>query len=134
MRLKHIFCFSKIACTVIPEYPILMQENTDQKNSEYGHFSRSVNLYLFFSMLLKLFSLEPCRKFRSSHPQVFFYKWCSENMHKIYRRTPTPKYDFNKVAKQLEIELWHESSPVNLQHIFATPFSKNISGVLLPKV
>ena len=24
---------------------------------------------------------------------------CSENMQPIYRRTPMPKYDFNKVAK-----------------------------------
>ena len=28
-------------------------------------------------------------------------KRCSENMQQIYRRTPIPKYDFNKVAKQL---------------------------------
>ena len=27
-------------------------------------------------------------------------KWCSENMHQIYRRTPMPKCDFNKFAKQ----------------------------------
>ena len=26
---------------------------------------------------------------------------CSENMQQIYRRTPTPKCDFNEVAKQL---------------------------------
>ena len=28
-------------------------------------------------------------------------KRCSENMEQIYRRTPTPKCDFDKVAKQL---------------------------------
>ena len=28
-------------------------------------------------------------------------KRCSENMQQIYRRTPMPKGDFNKVAKQL---------------------------------
>ena len=28
-------------------------------------------------------------------------KGCSENMQQIYRRTPTLKRDFNKVAKQL---------------------------------
>ena len=28
-------------------------------------------------------------------------KMCSENMHQIYRRTPMPTYDFNKVAKLL---------------------------------
>ena len=27
-------------------------------------------------------------------------KRCSENMQQIYRRTPMPKCDFNKVAKQ----------------------------------
>ena len=42
----------------------------------------------------------------------------------IYRRTPMPKYDFNKVAKQ--IALWHGSSPVNLLHIFRTPFPENL--------
>ena len=28
-------------------------------------------------------------------------KRCSENVQQIYRRTPMPKCDFNKVAKQL---------------------------------
>ena len=28
-------------------------------------------------------------------------KRCSENIQQIYRRTPMPKYNFNKVAKQL---------------------------------
>ena len=54
-------------------------------------------------------------------------KGCSENMQQIYRRTPMPKCDFNKVAKQLR----HECSPVNLLHIFRTPFLKNSSGWLL---
>ena len=39
-----------------------------------------------------------------------------------------PKSDFNKVA---EIALWHGCSPVNLPHIFRTPFPKNTSGWLL---
>ena len=38
-----------------------------------------------------------------------------------------PKYDFNKVAKQLR----HGCSPVNLLHIFRTRFSRNSSGWLL---
>ena len=41
-------------------------------------------------------------------------KRCSENMQHIYRRTPMPKCDFNKVALQLR-----------------TPFLKNTSGRLL---
>ena len=45
-----------------------------------------------------------------------------------------PKRDFNKVAKQsnfIEITLRHACSPVNLLHIFKTPFTKNTSGWLL---
>ena len=38
--------------------------------------------------------------FRSSHPEVFLVKKCSGNIQRIYRRTPMPKYDFNKVEKQ----------------------------------
>ena len=42
------------------------------------------------------------------------------------------KCDFNKVARNfIEIVLWHGCSPVNLLHIFRTPFSKNTSGGLL---
>ena len=40
-----------------------------------------------------------------------------------------PKCDFNKVA--LQITLRHGCSPVNLLHIFRTPFPKNTSGWLL---
>ena len=42
-----------------------------------------------------------------------------------------PKCDFNKVAKQ--ITLRYGCSPVNLLHIFRTPFTKNTSGWLLLK-
>ena len=38
-----------------------------------------------------------------------------------------PKCDFNKVGKQLR----HGCSPVNLPHIFRTPFPKNTSEGLL---
>ena len=85
-------------------------------------------------------------------------KRCSENMQQIYRRTPMPKCDFNRVALQLywnrtlvwvfcqgvistkllwnftEIALWHGCSLVNLLHIFRTPFSKNTSGGLLLEI
>ena len=37
-------------------------------------------------------------------------KRCSENMQQIYRRTPMPKCDFNKVALRC--------SPLNLLHVF----------------
>ena len=56
-------------------------------------------------------------------------KRCSKNMQQIYSRTPIPKCDFNKVAKQVT-----GCSPVNLLHIFRIPFSKNNAGGLLLKV
>ena len=37
---------------------------------------------------------------RSSRPEVFL-KRCSENTQQIYKRTPTLKCDFNKVALKL---------------------------------
>ena len=59
-------------------------------------------------------------------------KRCSKNMQQIYRRTPTPKCDFNKVACNfIEITLRRGCSPVNLLHIFTKPFSSNTSGWLL---
>ena len=56
-------------------------------------------------------------------------------MQQIYRKSSMSKCDFNKVALQLfEITLRHGCSPVNLLHIFRTPFLKNTSGRLLLKV
>ena len=50
-------------------------------------------------------------------------------MQQIYMITPMLKCDFNKVALQLQ----HGCSPVNLLHIFRTPFPANTSGGLLLK-
>ena len=67
--------------------------------------------------------------------QRFPRKRCSENMQQIYRRTPMPKIDFNKVASNfIEIALRHGCSTVNLLHIFRTAFIKNTSGVILKLV
>ena len=60
-----------------------------------------------------------------------------KGVQQLYRRTPIPKCDFNKVAKQsnfIEIAIRHRirnRNPVNLLHIFRTPFPKNISVRLL---
>ena len=63
-------------------------------------------------------------------------KRCSENMQQIYRATPMPRCDFNKVpllCNFIEIALRYGCSPVNLLRIFGTPFLKNTSGWLLLK-
>ena len=67
-------------------------------------------------------------------PGVVPRKRCSETMQEIYRRTHMPKCDFNKVAllcNFVEIALRHGCFPVNLLHIFRTPFPKNFSRRLL---
>ena len=71
--------------------------------------------------------------FQKQPPRGVLSKRCSENMRQIYRRTPMPKCDFNKVALAtlIEITLRHGCCPVNLLHIFRTPFYKNTSGWLL---
>ena len=56
-------------------------------------------------------------------------KRCSENMQQIYGRTPTPKCDL--FCNFIEIALRHGASPINLLHIFRTPFPKNTAGGLL---
>ena len=61
------------------------------------------------------------------HWVVVLRKNLSENIQQIYRRTPMP-------SNFIEITLRHECSPVNLLHIFRTPFLKNFSGRLLLKI
>ena len=75
-------------------------------------------------------------------------KRCSKNIQQMYRRTPMPKCDFNKVAKHpcrsvisiklqskfFEITLRHGCFPANLLHIFKTSFPRNTSRRLLPSI
>ena len=71
-------------------------------------------------------------------PEVFCEKGVLKNFAKFTGKYLSQSLFFNKVAglksaKQsnfIEITLWHGSSPVNLLHIFRTPFSKNTSGGL----
>ena len=67
--------------------------------------------------------------FQNQPSRSVLRKRCSKNMHQIYRRTTMPKCDFSKVT--IEITLWHGCSPINLMHIFRTPFFKNTTGRLL---
>ena len=41
--------------------------------------------------------------FQKQPPRGVLRKRCSENMQQIYRRTPMPKCDFNKVALQVAL-------------------------------
>ena len=75
-------------------------------------------------------SFSTLAQWKLSHKQPFrrvLGKMCSENMQQTYRRTPMPKCDFNRAAKQL---FWNHTSPANLQYIFRRAFPKNTSGGL----
>ena len=77
-------------------------------------------------------------KIQKQSPIVVPGKRFSENMQQTYRRTLMPKCGFNRVALQLcnfiEIALRHGCSPINLLHIFRTPFPRNSSRWLPLKV
>ena len=69
--------------------------------------------------------------FQKQSPRCVLSKRCSKNMQQIYRKTLLLKCDLNLQSNFIEITLRHRCSPVNLLHIFKTPFSKNTSGWLL---
>ena len=58
-----------------------------------------LKLYQKFMIEIKLLWKQPC-SLSEAILQSCSYR-CSENMPQIYRRTPMPKWDANKVAKQL---------------------------------
>ena len=57
-------------------------------------------------------------------------------MIKLYLKYQKYHYGGNRLlCNFIEIALWHGcSSPINLLHIFRTPFYKNTYGGLLPKI
>ena len=63
------------------------------------------------------------------------WKRCSKNMQQIYRRTPMPKSDFNKVAKQF---YWNYTSVLVLScksvAYFQNTFPRKPSEWLLPYI
>ena len=60
----------------------------------FRELSVAKNCFSYESALLRFRS-------RSSYPEVFLEKKCSENMQEIYRGTPMPIFGFDNVAKQL---------------------------------
>ena len=61
-----------------------------------SRFNKTKNYFNTRSRNFKAFQVS-----EAATNRVFFKKRCSENMQQIYRRTPMPKSDFNKVALQL---------------------------------
>ena len=70
-------------------------------------------------------------KSRSSHPEMFLGK-CSKNMQQIYRwKNPCRSVVSMKLlCNFIETTFRHGCSPVNLLHIFRTPFLKNLLDLM----
>ena len=85
-----------------------------------------------FSLLFYLCNLYLLKKNRSSRPEVFLgkgvLKICSKCTEEYLCRSAI---SVKLLCNFTEIELSHGCSPVNLNHIFRTPFLKNTSGRLL---
>ena len=92
------------------------EERTIPQKSYYDLIKKQ-NLVIFGSNQKKKYYI------RKQSPTGVLKKRCSGYMQQIYRRTPTPKCDYNEVAK-----LRHGCSPVNFLHIFRTPLLRNTSG------
>ena len=96
--------------------------------------SPSSNMHIVARICLERSTSCFINDFQKQPTRGILKKRCSENMQQIYRRTPMPKCNFNKVAllcNFIEITLRHGCYPVNLLHIFRTPFPRNISGWLI---
>ena len=117
---------------------------SESKMSRVSHFVKKK----ISSLLATIYSL--CKFIQKQPSRGVFKKRCSENMQQIYRRTPMPKCDYNKVAFKftgehpcrglisinlrsnfIVITVRHGCSPVNLLHIFRIHLLKNTSGRLL---
>ena len=59
--------------------------------------------------------IKPLNPFKKQPSRYVLKKTCSKKMQQIYRRSPMPKCDFNKIA------LRQRCSHVNLLRIFRTP-------------
>ena len=81
---------------------------------------------LFCSRILKFFTTLMGRetKVRSSHPEVFLEKGVLKLCSKFTGEHPCR----SMLCNFIEIAFRHQCSPVNLLHIFRTPFLKNTSG------
>ena len=66
------------------------------------------------------------KTYRNSRPEVFLGKGALKICSKFTGENPCQSVI--SICNFIEIILWHECSPVNLLHLFRTPFPKNTSG------
>ena len=71
---------------------------------------------------------------RSSHPEVFLRKGVLKIRNKFTGEHPSRSVISVKLQSNfIEITLWHGCSPINVLHIFRTPFPRSTSGWPLMK-
>ena len=88
------------------------------------------SLMQFLECLLK-YLLVSFNNSRSSHPEVFLEKGVLKTCSKFTGKQPCGSMiSIKLLCNFIEITLRHGCSPVNLLHIFRTPFPKNTSGRL----
>ena len=76
-----------------------------------------------------MFTVVTCR---SSHPELFLGKGALKICSKFTgEHSCRSAVSIKLQSSFIEITLWHGYSPVNLMHIFRTPFLKNTLGWLL---
>ena len=93
----------------------------------------SIYIIIQLSLLLSFSKYIPLRH-RSSRPEVFLRKGVLKICSKFKGEHPCQSAISTKFLRNfIEITLRHGCSPVNLLHIFRTPFLKNTSGRLLLK-
>ena len=124
------------------------------KTEEYSELCQTSNIFAKRTMLdswqgseytsLRLFCIAteisttkvyPANKLQKQPSRgVLKKKWYSENMQQIYSEHPCRSViSIKMLCNFIGIPLWHGCSPVNLLHIFRTPFPKNTSeGYLGP--
>ena len=97
----------------------VFQTSTDQVIDESHEFSVSVLLHW-------------SKTLRGSPPKAFLEKDTLKICGEFTGEHPCQRViSIKLLCTFFEITLWHGSSPVNLLHIFRTPFLKNTSGGLL---
>ena len=115
---KPFFCVSK--CFSFVNKPFF--------NWKQIFFKSDQNFYIYENFLINSVSLCYCLNnksiFQKQPPRGVPRKRCSENIQEIYRRTPMPKCDFNKVALQF---YWNHTLAWAFSSKFAAYFQNTFS-------
>ena len=97
LKLLHLYlpvwrCYYVII--IVCNWSITIASRSNKPQFWKNKFSKILYLYVLPETLKNTF-------FQKQPSRGALKKRCSENMQQIYRRTPMPKCDFNKVALQL---------------------------------